>query len=233
MHITAPEKSPKKLDWRITLGCIISFIWLSLLFLYLSQQVNWQLFLNLPLDQIGSFLGGAFSPLALLWLVIGFFIQQEEIQENTRNIEIQAQHTNLDNFLKMSQIIYQHTSVITGLLYVSCSEEIEAATGEPLNMSDKWSRSGNGDLGIFARELLSYRFDTVGDQRDMTVIYYSTPIRRKHIANFIEVFEKLLADALVCDPTESLHSSLMNGSVWGLLYKAIIDCDNPYGGGQD
>lgn len=200
-----------------------------MIMLYLAQHMNWQQFLQLPLDQIGSFLGGAFSPLAFLWLVLGFFIQQEEILENSRNIEIQAQHTNLDNFLKMAEIVYRRLGVITGFLYGSCREEIEQALEEPINIDDKWSRSSTGDPGIFARELFSYGFDKDGNRRDMTGLLYSTPVRRRHCENYITIFETLLDNARDCDTTGILRESLMEGSVWGIFYKVLLELSPPAG----
>lgn len=217
------EDPANRIDWRIVFGIVCSVVWLSMIMLYLTQHMNWQQFLHLPLDEIGSFLGGAFSPLAFLWLVIGFFVQQQEIFENSRNIETQAQHTNLDNFLKMAEIIYRHFGVITGFLFVSCREEIEQAFSEPLNIDDKWSRSSTGDLGIFARELLNYQFDINGNKRDMTSLFYGTAIRRRHSEKYISIFENLLDNARLCDTTGILYDSLLDGTVWGLFYNTLVE----------
>jgi len=46
---------------------------------------------QLPTADIGSFLEGAFAPLAFLWLVIGHFMQQREIASPTKAIGIQEQ----------------------------------------------------------------------------------------------------------------------------------------------
>lgn len=222
MLVASSDDNYKKMDWRIALGLATSVGWLLLIALYLFQQLNWQQFLQLPLDEIGSFLGGAFSPLAFLWLVIGFFIQQGEINENTRNIEIQAQHTNLDNFLKMAEIIYRHLGVISGYLCMSCSEELNAVAVEPIDFEDKWSRSSNGDTGIFSRALITYRFDDQGVERDMHHIFYGTAIRLRHSASYRRVFEELLENARLCDATGSLHNALVDGTVWGILYKTLL-----------
>jgi len=185
--------------------------------------MSWQQFLHLPLEQIGSYLGGVFSPLAFLWLVIGFFIQQQEIQENAESIRIQSQHTNLDNFLKMADVIYKHLGVISGFLYLSCREEMEAVLEEPLNIDDLWARAGTGDTALFARSIFRYKFDTNGNLRDMKKIFHSTPIRQRHTANYKNVFENLLGNAKLCDSTDDLENALLNGTAWGLLYKAIIE----------
>lgn len=42
-------------------------------------------------NEFGDFLAGAFSPVAFLWLVLGFFQQQKELQQNTDALKLQAQ----------------------------------------------------------------------------------------------------------------------------------------------
>lgn len=68
-------------------GLIISFFYLLLLavliyFLNLSLMSSW--------NELGDFLAGSFSPLAFLWLVLGYLQQQEELQQNTEALRLQA-----------------------------------------------------------------------------------------------------------------------------------------------
>ena len=65
MQLPSREFPEKKRDWRIAIGTATSVIWLVLLALYLTQRVSWQEFLQLPLDQIGSFLGGILGSIGL------------------------------------------------------------------------------------------------------------------------------------------------------------------------
>ena len=48
-------------------------------------------FLNLPLNSLGDFLAGAFGPLALAWLVFGYFQQGDELRQGTEALMLQAQ----------------------------------------------------------------------------------------------------------------------------------------------
>jgi len=41
-------------------------------------------------NHIGDFLAGAFGPLAILWLILGFFQQGIELRENSRALDLQA-----------------------------------------------------------------------------------------------------------------------------------------------
>ncbi len=44
----------------------------------------------MPLNEVGDFLAGFFSPVAFLWLVVGYFQQGEELKLNTRALELQV-----------------------------------------------------------------------------------------------------------------------------------------------
>lgn len=41
-------------------------------------------------NELGDFLSGSFSPLAFLWLILGYLQQQKELQQNTKALELQA-----------------------------------------------------------------------------------------------------------------------------------------------
>ncbi|PHS20486.1 MAG: hypothetical protein COA86_00630 [Kangiella sp.] len=219
------RKNSKKIDWRIKSGIVISITWILMMILLLFKKMSWQNFMELPLDQIEGFLTGAFSPLAIIWLIIGFFIQQQEIAENSRNIEQQAEHSNLDNFLKMSEIVYRHLAVISGYLYISCLDEIQESLKQEIDLDDKWAKSANGDYGIFARGLVRYRFFDDGNQRAMTKIFFGTEIRQNHINNYKRIFEGLLIKAKNSDCTGSLYESLTEGTIWGILYRMIKETE--------
>lgn len=42
-------------------------------------------------NEIGDLLPGMFGPLAILWLILGFFQQGIELRQNTRALELQAE----------------------------------------------------------------------------------------------------------------------------------------------
>ena len=45
---------------------------------------------DLALNELGDFLGGVSSPLAFMWLVLGFFQQGREIRLSSRALHLQA-----------------------------------------------------------------------------------------------------------------------------------------------
>jgi hypothetical protein len=87
----------KKIGWLLTTLWVIfiaAFI--------LSRWGNVKL---LYPNEMGDFLAGAFAPLAFLWLVIGYFQQGEELKQNTRALELQAEE--LKNSVEQQKIIAQ------------------------------------------------------------------------------------------------------------------------------
>jgi hypothetical protein len=51
--------------------------------------------LKLPLNEIGDFLAGFFSPVAFLWLVVGYFQQSEGLRINTEALRAQIEELQL------------------------------------------------------------------------------------------------------------------------------------------
>ncbi len=45
---------------------------------------------SLEPNHLGDFLAGAFGPLAILWLILGYFQQGIELRENSRALDLQA-----------------------------------------------------------------------------------------------------------------------------------------------
>lgn len=52
---------------------------------------HWPELIKADASKLGTFLGGVFSPIAFLWLVLGYFQQGEELRQNTRALELQAE----------------------------------------------------------------------------------------------------------------------------------------------
>ena len=51
---------------------------------------RWDQLFRLPLNEFGDFLAGAFGPLAILWLVLGYFQQGVELRQNSLALRMQA-----------------------------------------------------------------------------------------------------------------------------------------------
>ena len=70
------------------IGLWLSAIYVVGLVIYLAVQG--QNPADLRLKELGDFLGGVSSPLAFLWLVLGFFQQSREIRLSNKALHLQA-----------------------------------------------------------------------------------------------------------------------------------------------
>lgn len=68
--------------WGITVLWLVAVAWMLL--------PDLDKFLEMELNGKGDFIAGAAAPLAFLWLVIGYFQQGEELQQNTRALTLQG-----------------------------------------------------------------------------------------------------------------------------------------------
>lgn len=77
-------------------GLAYTKIYLVLLFGGLPVLAHFDLLQIKPmgLNEIGDFLAGAFGPLALIWVVLGFFQQGEELRNSVKALKLQARELN-------------------------------------------------------------------------------------------------------------------------------------------
>ena len=229
-------------DWRIYLGLILTTIWLLFGALYISSTVGWGNFTSLPADQMGSFLEGAFAPLAFLWLVIGYFLQQEELQQNTAAIRAQAReiersaeqaaiqsqkmveselHARQEAFLRIAQNVRGQLGTIAGMLFISsqgAANEDGTITRE--EQSALFAQLSTVDTEVFSRRLLELNLGTEDEERRYS-FFYGTPVRARHCNNFIHTMERLLARARLVDSENMITDALLTSS-HGLIYTIML-----------
>jgi len=228
-------------DWRIYLGLVVSAVWLLLGFLYISYAVGWSNFTDLPAEQMGSFLEGAFAPLAFLWLVIGYFLQQEELQQNTAALNAQAReiersaeqaaiqsekmaeselHARQEAFLRIAQNVRGQLGTIAGMLYISsqgAANEDGTITRE--EQSALFTQLNTVDTEVFSRRLLELNLATE-DLDARYQYFYGTPVRARHTNNFIYAFDRLMRRADMVD-TDNMIADSLRASGHGLIYQIM------------
>ena len=223
-------------DWRIWFGLSISLFWLLLGLGYIRSVIGWPSFATQPADVLGGFLEGAFAPLAFLWLVIGFFIQQKELRGNTRAIRLQYEemkrsaeqatiqaraislselHQRQDTFLKIHNVVRQQLGSSAGFLYISSQSEVPGGVEQLMGL---WDRAGAGDPEIFSRALIQLHYAT---SEPSWGLFYGTEVRRRHAASFMKAFERLVAAAEDVDP-QGLISDALRNSGHGVLYQVLV-----------
>lgn len=213
-------------DGRILFGLVLTVVWLLLGAIYIGKSVGWSNFTSLPIEYMGTFLEGAFAPLAFLWLVIGLFIQQTVLAENNRelrdsNIVSERQATAIaatelnarqETFFKIADNTRRQLGGIAGLLLQSSKGPQGDATYADSEFMEMWHQYATGDFEIFSRRFLIL----AGRGADMQSLFYGTQIRSTHTDNFIVNFDRLLKLARECD-TNGIISDAQLHSAHGLL----------------
>jgi len=214
-------------DRRIWFGLAATFIWVLLGFNYISNNIGWSSFSTLPIDEMGSFLEGAFAPLAFLWLVIGLFIQQTVLAENNRELrrtnlqsEKQTQaiaatelNARQETFFKIAENTRKQLGAISGLLFISSQGPVGDANYTSDQISEFWRQYASGDYEVFSRLFL-----TISGNPDVSLeeLFFATEIRQNHTNNFIVGFDRLLKLARECDTDHIIQDALIY-SAHGLL----------------
>ena len=218
-------------DWRIWLGLIITIGWLGGGIWYLGHVSETMPTQNYSLEAVGSFLEGAFAPLAFLWLVIGLFIQQQELANNTEALrktseqsEIQTQaiaatemNARQETFFKIKENVFRQLGGIAGMLYASSKGPPGDGQMSLEEMDENFAQVARGDSELFARKFLTITFLDDGEPESL---FYGTEIRRRHCANFMNTFERLCRLAQNCDVDGIIEDSLMQNA-FGLLYRRM------------
>ena len=221
-------------DWRIWFGIAVTVFWISGGLWYVIEVTRSTPEQEFSLEVIGSFLEGAFAPLAFLWLVIGLFIQQRELANNSaalrktseqsekQTLAIAATEMNArqETFFKIKENVYQQLGGIAGMLYASSSGPAGSGTMSREEMDRNFKHVSDGDCEIFARMFLSMSMLGEGDLGELL---YGTELRGKHTRNFMRTFERLCRLAKNCDVDGIIEASLMQNA-FGLLYRRMKDC---------
>lgn len=216
------------IDWRVALGMILTTAWITAGLSYLLGIVGWNNFIHLSTGDIGSFLEGAFAPLAFLWLVIGHFMQQKEISANTKAISLQERsaqrlelHSRRDSYFKLLTLVQDQLGSIASFHYISVFGDTGLGKMSNEDFSKHRAHSGNSDHAYFIRLMTIETFKLRDDPGAVQEMYFGTDTRNRHTNNYIKTFEKLLRTALEIDTDEMISGALLHGSAAGRLYRVI------------
>jgi hypothetical protein len=219
-------------DWRIWLGIIITTIWIASGIWYVAHVSETTPTQSFSLEAVGSFLEGVFAPLAFLWLVIGLFIQQQELANNTEALrktsdqsEKQTQaiaatemNARQETFFKIAESVKHQLGGISGMLLTSSLGPAGSGSYGREQMDEYFSRAAGGDFEIFARMMISR--DAL-EEGGLAELLYGTDIRSRHSRNYMRTFQRLCRLAKNCDVDGIIESSLME-SAFGLLYGRMV-----------
>jgi len=215
------------------MGIIITVLWFVAGIVYIrGANLSRASIYDLPLEDIGSFLEGAFAPLAFLWLVIGLFIQQRELADNTevlRQTSIQSEkqtqaiaatemNARQETFFKIADSVKGQLGGITGMLFISCFGATEGQIFPKDRIAEMWHMLARRDNQVFAREFLLIDIEDYGGYE---ACFTKTEIRRRHTRNFIQTFDRLMDMAKNCDHANGIIADSLAQTAHGLLYNRM------------
>ncbi len=227
---------------QVRIGLVLTALWLAVGMLYVATSLGWSGFLRLPLGDLGDFIGGAFAPLAFLWLVLGLFLQQRELAANnfaiqrqfeimqrtaeqaeiqTRAIAANELHARQDTFIDVAQLVMTQLEVIAGMLFISSQGSPGDGVVPDEEVDLLFARLSSGESSVFSRRMILLRVRQ-DDPRQAWALFYGTPIRQQHCETYIRSFERLLRSAAACDP-DGMIVDAMNGNSQGRLYRVMIE----------
>jgi len=218
-------------DWRIWFGLVVTFIWIGGGLWFVISSVAADPDQDLTLDVIGNFLEGAFAPLAFLWLVLGLFMQQRELANNTEMLrrtseqsEKQTQaiaatemNARQETFFKIAESVRHQLAGITGMLFAGGLGPVGSQRYSREEIADMFQKASAGDTEIFARAFMSMEYMEEGG---IGSLFYDTEIRRRHTRNFRRTFERLIELGMGCD-VDGIIVDSMQQSGFGLLYERM------------
>ncbi len=227
-------------DWRVWFGIVVTLFWLLALILYVSVQIGWSHVGETHIDTVGSFLEGAFAPLAFLWFVLAFFSQQKELAQNTIAIKMQyveiqkateqaiiqseairasEMHARKESFLRIADSVKEQLGAIMGFLYISSQSAAGAGAVAEDNVARLWAKMSRDDPEIFSRSMLQLQL--VRGPRYGYKLLYGTAVRTRHSENFIFHFERMLRAAESCDEDGMIRDALL-GTAHGYIYRRMV-----------
>ena len=224
------------MDWRIILGLSLTSLWLLTGATYISSNVGWTGFVALPVEEVGSFLEGAFASLAFLWLVIGYFLQQRELIQNTQAMRAQAAeiartaeqaaiqseklaaaetYARQEATLRLIEAVRSQLGGLAGMFYISSHGTVGDFPLSDDESNRLFSEQSNGDPEVFSRKLLAATLQENGQNIGFD-LFYKTEIRARHNNQLIFVLERMVTHVHGSDTNNMLFDSLI-GNGYGLL----------------
>jgi len=222
-------------DWRIWLGIILSIIWIAGGIWFVNRIIVADPGQTDSMDAVGSFLEGVFAPLAFLWLVLGMFMQQRELADNTEAIRRTAEQSEKqtlaiaatemnarqETFFTIADGVKHQLGGISGMLLMSSVGPGGSGRFDREQMDSLFSQAATGDSAVFARQFISLDFEQEGG---LTEALYGTEIRRRHTENYRKTFARLCRLANNCDVDGIIEDTLMH-TAHGLLYQRMAKHD--------
>ena len=240
---------------------LVTAIWLFLGWFYFFEFIGFENFFSYNPDEIGISLLGFFGPAAFAWLVVAYLRQIIELRhsvdlrrrqedELVRNTEVMARQS---EELRQAGALAEHQSAAIAATEASVRRDAflrfadltardlntiviefvrETAPDETMARTLESLAGGYHDafFSLLVRSLLGQDIDKVGAYLARSAEFPD------NIQAYVAKFDRLLAEAAICDPDGQLPTHLQS-SAMGRLYDVFVDVDRyfvtPGDDGQD
>lgn len=112
---------------------------------------------TMGLNEVGDFLAGAFGPLAILWLVLGFFQQGIELRQGSKALNLQAEE--LRNSVEAQRDL---VSVTRDQVNAELERATEAKVNRTKQIQPFFIGSGGGGMHSGDQHTLNFTFRNLG-----------------------------------------------------------------------
>lgn len=163
---TIPPPADERKIFRV--GVLLSATFLIALLIYCA--VVWPSFKEMDPNEFGDFLAGVFGPLALLWVVLGFLQQGEELRDSRHALLLQAEELRLSVKAQneMAQAAWEQLSLDREGFLAAKAKELEPV----LVLFGAGSGSGGG------KKYYRFNLKNHGALAQKIIISVDKPVRR-------------------------------------------------------
>lgn len=171
------KKNNPLIFWLVTCYLIFLIIYFLIFLVFYADHSK-----AMALNELGDFLAGAFSPLAFLFLYLGYKQQGKELRQNTKALNMQAEELRISNKSLSQQVVEMEKSVkaqqdmfmLAERQYTDVLEEKQLMSKPKIELvttkykrhhdkfNDKYTHSFELDLKVLNASIRKFKIETTG-----------------------------------------------------------------------
>lgn len=220
--------------WGMAFAWLITVLWIIAGALYVKLNDGWQFFVRLQPNDLGSWFSGLFAPLAFFWLIVGYYLQRQELylqrkelrlqREETSRLATEAErqakaieaaelHARRDTFLAIYEVAIEQLTQLCDL--------ISSWHVDGLRRKQCWQQFQAGNRAEFFELIIQLTVQGRDKQFKENVEKVMNGWYLVH--QYCERFEWLLDEASACDPSKKIRQ-LCETSAAANAYRMLCFC---------